>query len=199
MALDVTLQWLLKAKSKETLLSSSLFPSVFCCHQLLSLALSCCFTPDLCVTCCLTFAPFHAPSHINRRVVLPETEVQGHQRGAGPRPQRHDLHVTPSLLHPFAPQHPSSCHALLLPAPLVSRLTVMLRCSIIILLLNGTVRCLVFLQLGGFLLRLLQSGFHTDVFALLVCEHAASRHLHVWAEFALAACRCSWRLVHPCS
>lgn len=33
------------------------------------------------------------PRPTNRWVVFSETEVQGHQRGAGPRPQRHDFHV----------------------------------------------------------------------------------------------------------
>ena len=45
--------------------------------------------------------PPHSPT--NRWVVCPETEVQGHQRGAGPRPQRHDFHVIFSLLHLLAP------------------------------------------------------------------------------------------------
>lgn len=43
----------------------------------------------------------------NRWVVCPETEVQGHQRGAGPRPQRHDIHVIFNLLHLPVPSSPS--------------------------------------------------------------------------------------------
>lgn len=49
----------------------------------------------------------------NRWVVCPETEAQGHQRGAGPRSQWHDFHVILQLrclLVPLSPPCTSPAH-----------------------------------------------------------------------------------------
>lgn len=49
------------------------------------------------------------PSPHKRWVVFPETQVQSYQRGAGPRPQRHDFNVIRALCLPFVcflPAHP---------------------------------------------------------------------------------------------
>lgn len=90
--------------SGVTLFSSS---PVFCFFSLSPLPLSLsrqfsgCFTLHLLAIRSFTFAPSLHPWPTNRWVVCPETEVQGHQRGAGPRPQRHDFHVIFNLLRPF--------------------------------------------------------------------------------------------------